>query len=373
MEFTVDKRILQEAVQKTLGIVERKTTIPILSNILIKTDGDSLKIVATDREIGLVANYPAQIYEPGDITINAKKISEMIREMDDDSVLFRTVGDKQAFIKSGSAEYRVQGIPSDDFPEVHMEEEVECFSIPSVTLSRMIRKTFFAATADETRKSLNGAYFKKEGLNCEMVATDGYRMSLVTEVLPEANGKEIGIGGVIIPRKGLLEIRKIFGDKDMPVEMGITGNVLVVKTKDIMLRLSLIDATYPDYSRVIPKDRGVEIHLDRHRFLQSLRRMGVMATEFFSGVALELSDGKMILNSTNPDVGEANEEIEVSYKDGSFTIAYNVHYLIEGIESMDSELISLDMRRDGGPCVIRPLDDDSHVCIVMPLKIKTNW
>lgn len=373
MEFTVDRHVFQEAVQRTLGIVERKTTIQILNNILIKAGDGTVRIVATDREIGLVADYEAQILSGGEITLNAKKLHEMVREMDGDTVLFRTTENNQAHIVSGKAEYRIPGISAEDFPEVRREEDVPFFTLPSKFLRNMVRKTFYAASTDENRTSLNGAFFKKEGRTLEMVATDGHRLALVRQEIPDGRGEAddgIVVEGVIIPRKGLNEIRKMVEDGTGSVDMGIRNHVCVIRKQDSMLRVSLVDAQYPDYRRVIPADTGVAVRVEKKKIMQSLRRMAVMSTEHYSGVIITLREGIMKLNSTNPDLGEANEEIEIDFRDGTFSVGYNIRYLIEGIESIDDDEISFEMRSKGGPGVIRIPDDDTCLGIVMPIKIE---
>lgn len=367
MDFSVDRNVFQEAVQRTLGIVERKTTIPILSNILIRADSTSIRIVATDREIGLVADYEARVSEKGDITVNARKLYEMIREMEGEQIHFTTSGNNQAFLAAEKAEYRIPGIPADDFPDVRREDNIPCFTIPAWLLKGIIKKVFYAASTDETRPSLNGIFFKKEGTICEMVATDGYRLSLVAQALPEEKDDGLSVEGVILPRKGLGEVRKMVDDGEGVVEMGVADHVMVVRKDTSMLRLGLIDAVYPDYRRVVPKDRGASVLIEKHRFLQSLRRMGVMSTELFNGVIISLDKGIMKLNSTNPDVGEANEEVPVDYNDGSISAGFNVRYLIEAVDSMEGETISFEMRSDGGPCVMRVKGTDDHLCIIMPI------
>ncbi|MDD5474946.1 MAG: DNA polymerase III subunit beta [Syntrophales bacterium] len=369
MEFTVDRNVFQEAVQRTLGIVERKTTIPILNNILIKVEDRSLRIVATDREIGLISDYGAEVAEPGEITVNAKKLHEMVREMEGERVFFSSGKNNQVRIVSSKAEFRIPGIQADDFPEVHQEDDVPFFTMPCRFLKNMIRKTFYAASTDETRSSLNGAFFKKDGVNCEMVATDGHRLSLVRGNIPDANEEGNNVEGIIIPRKGLNEIRKMVEDGDGTVEVGIGGHVCVIKKQDSMLRVSLVDAVYPEYNRVIPKDRGIEIVIEKKRIMQSLRRMGVMANELFSGVIITLLEGIIKLNSTNPDVGEANEEIAVDYRDGTFSVGYNVRYLIEAIDSIDDEMVSLELRSGGGAGVVKIPGNDSFMSIIMPITI----
>ncbi|MCK9229510.1 MAG: DNA polymerase III subunit beta [Syntrophales bacterium] len=375
MEFTVDRHVFQEAVQRTLGIVERKTTIQILNNILIKAGDSMIRIVATDREIGLVADYEARILSGGEITLNAKKLHEMVREMDGDTVFFKTTENHQAHIVSGNAEYRMSGISAEEFPEVRLEDDVSFFTLPAKFLRNMILQTFYAASADENRSSLNGAFFKKEGKTCEMVATDGHRLALVRRDIPSDHERiddDSTVEGVIIPRKGLNEIRKMVedGEGTGTVDVGIRNHVCVVRQQGSMLRVSLVDAQYPDYRRVIPKDRGVSVRIEKKKMMQSLRRMAVMSTEHFSGVVITLRDGSMKLNSTNPDLGEANEELDVDFKNGTFSVGYNIRYLIESIEGIDSDVVTFEMRSTGGPGVVRIPDDETYLGIIMPITIQ---
>ena len=369
MEFTVDRGILQEAVQKTLGIVERKTTIAILNNILIQARDGKIRVVATDREIGLIADYDARITEPGDITVAARKLYEMVREMEGDTVNFKTNPNNWVSITCDKVHYRIPGITADDFPEVREDEDVSFFSFPCRLMKEMVGKTYFAMSTDDMRTGMNGAYFLKKGKKMEMVATDGHRLAMITQEIALSEPSDRDVEGIIIPKKGINEIRRLVEEEADSIKFGISNHVCIVKRDGVTLRVSLIDASYPDYGKVIPKDGGTIVKVDRNTMLHSLRRMSVMSTEMFNGVKIHLTDGKMTLNSINPDVGEANDEIEVDYRESPMTVGYNVRYLIDAIEVIEEELISFEMRSNEGPGVIRAAGTDAYCCVVMPIKL----
>jgi DNA polymerase-3 subunit beta len=178
------------------------------------------------------------------------------------------------------------------------------------------------------------------------------------------------IEGIIIPRKGIGEIRKLVENGKEHAEIGVKDGKFVVKLDDVVLRVGLIEDTYPDYRRVVPKDKGIEIRVDKRQLLHALRRMDVMSSERYSGVRIEIADHKMILNSTNPDVGEANDEIDISYEGAGLEIGYNVKYLIDAIEVIDQNLVSFEMRSDEGAGVIRSVGMDNYMCVIMPIKLR---
>ena len=369
MEFTVDRNVFLEAIQRTLGIVERKTTVAVLNNILIQAQSSSIRIVATDREIGLTADYKAQVDEAGEITVAARKLYEMVREMGGERVVFKTNEMGWVTLTCAKVQYRIPGIAAEDFPEVREDENVSFFTLTAQLIKEMVGKTFFATSNDEMRPALSGVFFKKEGSKIEMVATDGHRLAMVSKETGDSAPDGMNVEGIIIPKKGINEIRRLADDGLGSVMIGITDRVCIVKKDGIMLRLSLIDAVYPEYRKVIPKEGGTEVRADRTTMLHSLRRMGVMSSEMFSGVKIRLTEGKMILNSINPEVGEANDEIEVDFSGEPMTVGYNVRYLIDAIEVIDEELISFEMRSNEGPGVIRPAGNDAYLCVVMPIKL----
>ena len=369
MNFLIERNSFLEGIQKTLGVVEKKTTMPILNNILIKTESDQIRIVATDREIGLISYYNAKITTPGEITVPARKLFEMVREIDGDMIDLKVMENNWVNVTCGKVIYKIPGISAADFPEVLDVENVESLRIKCAVLKNIIEKTFFAISNDEMRPSLNGLFLKVMDGKLTVVATDGHRLSVVNVSLDGDAGNYVDIKGIIIPRKGVSEIRKLVEDGEY-VDIRVLDGVCVVRKKDTVLRVSLIDAEYPDYTRVIPKEEGVEIQLDKNQILHSLRRMSVMSTERFSGVKIEVYDQRMVLTSTNPDVGEAKDEIDVSYNGDPLEAGYNVRYLIDAMDPVDENIVSFEVRSGDGPGVIGSAGSRDYTCVVMPVKLR---
>ncbi|MBP8981390.1 MAG: DNA polymerase III subunit beta [Syntrophobacterales bacterium] len=372
MEFHIGRDTFLYGIQKTLGIVERKTTIPILNNILLRTEDDRIKIVATDKEIGLISRYDAKVSVPGDITLSAKKLYEMVREIQGETVHFVKNDQHQVTMTSGKAIYRIPGLPADEYPQVVEVENVPLYRISGPMLAELIRKIVFAVSTDEIRVHLNGAFLETEGAGqdarLKMVATDGHRLAVALGPVGSSGGMELE-KGVIIPRKGLGEIRKIAAE-EQEVEIGCDHGMFIMKTKNLTIKVSLIDAEYPDYRRVIPTEKGASLHFGRDKVLHALRRMSVISNDRYNGVIVTLGKDLMVLNSNNPDVGEANDEIEVSYAgEEEVGVSYNVNYLIDAIEVIDEEEVSMEINVGMKPGVIRGLGNDNYLCIVMPLKL----
>lgn len=372
MEFNVKRELFLSGIQKTLGIVEKKTTMPILSNLLLRVRERKLTIMATDREIGLVADYEADVIREGEITLSARKLFEMVREIQGETIhVF--LGDRDvAVLTCNKAVYRIPGLPADDYPAIAGEEGIPMYGVRGGILKALIRKTAFAMSTDETRRTLNGVFLETEkseaGAWLKMVATDGHRMSLMKAPV-EGNDFIEMEKGVIIPRKGIGEIRRLVEDAAGDIFMGIRQGVLMVRTDHTLLKVSLVDGEYPDYRRVIPAERGILVPLDRDKFLHALRRMSVISSERYNGVIVSVYEGKIVLNSTNPDVGEANDEIEVSYAGEERSTGYNVNYLADAVEVIDDEGVEFEIGSGMKPGVIRAIGDDHYFCIVMPLKL----
>jgi DNA polymerase III subunit beta len=370
MEFKINRNTFLDGIQKTLGIVEKKTTTPILNNVLLKTEFNKLTIIATDREISLISDYDADIAEKGEITISAKKLYEMVREIQGDIVHFSKSANNIVKVTCQRAIYKIPGLPADDFPSVADSQDIECFSIPGSTFKDLINKTAFAMAFDESRKNLNGVLLEtsSDGTNhiWRMVATDGHRLAVAKAVTAEP-GPEM-MKGIIIPRKGLMEIKKLM-DIHENVSVGLHKNMFIVKSDNTILKVNLVDADYPDYKRVIPAEKGVGVTLDKESFLHALKRMNVVSSERYSGVIISFTSGKMTLNSTNLDVGEATEEIDIGYTGEDMDVGFNVNYVIDAVSVINMENIIMEVGVGLKPTLIKPAEGDNYLCIVMPLKI----
>jgi DNA polymerase III subunit beta len=372
MEFNVKRDVFLGGVQRTLGIVDKRTSMPVLNNVLVRAEADRIRIVATDREIGLIADYEAQVVKDGEITLPARKLFEMLREIQGELVHFRKEDTNWVTITCGKVHFRIPGIPAEEFPKIMDDEEVGFIRVDGAMISDMIKKTYFAMSADESRVNLNGVFVRaekdQEAMVMRMVATDGHRLSIASAdpKVEQITGFDKGL---IIPRKGITEIRRLVEDKEGPIELGVKKGMCILKKDGIILKVSLIDAEYPDYKRVVPKDKGTLVELDRGQVLHALRRMSVMASERYSGVRIRFLANKMVLNSINPDVGEASDEIEIQYQDGEIEVGFNVRYLLESIEAVDEEQFTLEIRSGLRPAIVKPAKDSGYMCIVMPLKI----
>jgi DNA polymerase III subunit beta len=372
MEFKIQRDTFLEGIQKTLGIVEKKTTMPILNNVLIRTEKDKIRIVATDKEIVLIADYEAEIITEGNITISARKMYEMIREIQGEDIHVLVNDQNWVTMTSQKVVYKIPGLPADDFPSVFDDlDEGELFKIKASVLQDLIHMSSFAMSVDDMRRNLNGVLFEtgkygdKNGVR--MVATDGHRLAMITMNL---DGAFLELEkGIIIPRKGLGEIRKIVEGKSDDVLFGVRRGMCIVKVDGTVLKVSLIDADYPDYNRVIPKEKGVIVDFEKGTVLRALKRMNVISSERYSGVVLTVTENKMVLNSTNPDVGEAKDEIDVSYQEQEMAIGFNVKYLIDAIEVIEGERVAFELGQGMKPGIIKPVGNDNFVCIIMPLKI----
>ncbi|MBU0575587.1 MAG: DNA polymerase III subunit beta [Proteobacteria bacterium] len=372
MEFNVKREIFLTGIQKTLGIVEKKTTMPILSNLLLRAADDRLTIIATDREIGLVADYEAEIIQGGEITLSARKLHEMVREVQGEKIHVVKNERDMVMITCNKAVYRIPGIPADDYPVVAGQEEIPQCRIKGGILKELIRRTAFAMSTDETRKTLNGVFLETEKSAetsmIRMVATDGHRLALMKIDTGEKDFLDLE-KGVIVPRKGIGEIRRLVDEEIGDMSMGIGKGMLMIKTDHTLLKVSLIDGEYPDYSRVIPVGKGLVVTLEKDKFMHALRRMSVISSERYNGVIITISEGRLVMNSTNPDVGEANDEIDISYSGEERSTGYNVTYLADAVEVIDEGQVEFEIGAGMKPGVVRSIGNENYFCIVMPLKL----
>ena len=372
MEFNIKRDLFSVGIQKTLGIVEKKTTMPILSNLLLRAGQNRVTIMASDREIGLVADYEAEVLRDGEITLSARKLHEMVREIQGETIHVIKNERDMVILTCNKVTYRIPGIPADDYPVVADQEDIPFYKVNGAILKELIRKTAFAMSIDEMRKTLCGVLMETEKVGedfwIRMVATDGHRLSMMKTDTGEKDFLTME-KSVIIPRKGLVEIRRLVEDEPGDVFLGVRQGMCIVKTDHTLLRVSLVDGEYPDYRRVIPAEKGVILGIEKDKLLHTLRRMSVISSEKYNGVIMTLSEDKIVLNSNNPDVGEANDEIDVVYVGEGKSVGYNVTYLADAIDVIDEEQITFEVGEGMKPGIIRAVGNENYFCIVMPLKL----
>lgn len=381
MEFIIKRDVFLDAIQKTLGIAEKKTTLPLLNNILISTEEGRIKVIATDREIGLVARYDCNVITGGSITLLARKLYELVRECQGDDV--HVVIDEQnvATLSCMRAVFRMYGLPADNYPSVVDDYQIESRTVSNEIMRALISRTSYAASNDEARKNLNGVFLKiaPEGKvnSAVMVSTDGHRLALMKKAVSSGDWSAWE-KGVIIPKKGLMEIKKLLEgggaglNMSHEVQIGLDHGMMTVKRDSTLLRVSLIAEKYPNYARVIPSEWESTVTFKRDDVMHALRRMSVLASDDHNGVIIKFRQNLMILNSANQDLGDANEVLDVTYDGEEMEVGFNVSFLISALEVIDEEDVVFRLGGTKKASMVMAAGSDDYQGIVMPLRLEQN-
>ena len=365
MEFRIAKTEFLRGLRLAQGIADRKSTMPMLANVLLRTQGkNQLLVAATDLNVSLTAELKCTVATEGGITLAAKNLYELIANAPGEEVSLKKADNHWAEIKSGKVTYRIVGMPDRDFPKVPDHREATYSTVESAVLREMVERTLFSVCNDETRFHLNGVYFESDGSKCRMVSTDGHRLSKVERTI--ANGPKLS-AGVIIPKKGLLEIRRVL-DAGPSCKLAIKTPHLFLVQEDIAIAVKLIDAQFPPYEQVIPKDHKRIITVDRVRFIDALKRAQLMSSET-RGVKVATTKEVMTITSDNPDLGEVREEVDAEYNGEPIAIGFNPKYVVELLGQMASDQITIALGGELDPGLIRPVSGDEYLGVVMPMRI----
>lgn len=374
MEFTINRETFLNGIQKTLGIVETKSSVPILQNILIRTmEGDErIEIMADNREIGVRGDYDASVIKPGQLTLPAKKLNELIKELEGETIHIAVKGKRSCVITCNKAVCKINGMDASDYPSAMDIEDCNFFTMSPVLLDDMSKKVIYAAAKDDARKNLSGVAMQKIYIDSlpamRLCATDGSRLAVcVAENFDDT--LQIPNDGVIIPRKGFMEIRKILDDADGNVRIGFAKGSCIVEAGRVTLRVGLIDNTYPDISRVIPSENAegiLNLTVPREAILHSLRRMAV----YGDACSMDINAGSIHFEANDPNIGEIKDEIEIVDLDAAITriIKFNIRFLLEAIEALNEKKITLSLYDNNGPCVVHGEFDKNYTALVMPLR-----
>jgi len=376
MKLRIARDELLMGLQRVQGVVEKRNTMPILSNILVeaKTD-DTVDIVATDLEIGLRGMYKAKVEARGSATLGARKLYEILKELPDGD-LDLTIGDNHwATIQSGKSQFKIVGLPSSEYPALPAIDREGLTPLTGAGLLELIRKTLFAVGDNDARYILNGLLVtlacsdKKTILR--LVGTDGHRLAVAEqELAPPGKDapKEIK---AIIPKKAAHEIRRLLEEGDSEPLLGFTKNLMIFRKSGLLLTSRLMEGNYPNYQQVIPKEKdpATRVTADRAGLEGALRRVGVLSRDKTNAVKITFTTGKMTLFSNNPDLGEATEELSVKYTGESLTTGFNARYMLDVLSVMDGDAVSLQMDASLSPCLIREVGNAGFTCVVMPIKV----
>jgi DNA polymerase-3 subunit beta len=372
MKVTVERSQLLRALGHVHRVVEKRNTIPILSNVLIGADVGGMRLKATDLDIEVVETLPADVGQEGATTAPAHVIYDIVRKLPEGAQLsLETTGESgQMVLRSGRSRFNLQTLPETDFPDITAGEMPHRFTLPAGELKRLIDKTQFAVSTEETRYYLNGIYFhtlEADGRALlRAVATDGHRLARVEMPAPAGAA---GMPGVIVPRKAVAEIQKLLEGGDETAEVELSATKIRVTVGQVVLTSKLIDGTFPDYGRVIPSGNDKRLVVDKASFAMSVDRVSTISSERGRAVKLSMADGRMTLAVTNPDSGSATEEIDVDYDASPLDIGFNARYLLDITQQLDSDTALFKLADPGSPTVVQDREGASALYVLMPMRV----
>ncbi len=372
MKVSIERATLLKAVSQAQSVVERRNTIPILANVLIEAEGDTVTFRATDLDIEVLDRAPAQVERAGATTVSAVTLHEIVRKLPD-GALVQLADDSAAgrlTVTAGRSNFNLATLPKEDFPVMASSEYATNFSAKAETLRKLFDKSKFAISTEETRYYLNGVYMhvsdSEEGRVLRCVATDGHRLARIDAPVPE--GAE-AMPGVIVPRKTVGELRKLLDDDDMDIAVSVSETKVRFATPDITLTSKVIDGTFPDYSRVIPTGNTRRLEVDATEFAKAVNRVATVSSERSRAVKLQLDEDRLVLSVNAPDSGAAEEELAVAYGDEPLEIGFNAKYLLEIASQVDRENAVFMFNSSGDPTLMREGSDTSAVYVVMPMRV----
>ncbi len=375
MDFEIDKREFVKGLGLMQSVAGRRTTLPILSHILLEWEKDSLCLTGTDLETGIREELTAKIHQGGKASVSAKKIFEIVKELPEETIHIKKKENQWITIQCGKSVFNLAGLDPEEFPSLPTYSDESFSQVSTNLMKEMIEKTVFAASSEESRYHLNGILIsqskKGEREILRRVATDGHRLSLLERESQMIRGIEKGI---IIPKKGVLEIKKIIGDRDGAEEMKVYFDQThgFFKMGKSLMVIRLIDGEFPEYEQVIPKGNDKRVLMEKGKMYASLRRVSTMASERVEGIKFLVKKNFVELSSYHQDFGDAKEEVEVSYEGPSLEIGFNARYLMEALSVMDMEDVVMELKDEGSPGILKPqsvTEPSNQLCIIMPMRI----
>ena len=378
MEFKIDRDPFLKSISKAYSITDKGSNMPILSTVLISTKGDSIDIFATDLEISSQENIPAEVLSEGSTAIPCKKLLEIIRESSGNKFYIKEEENQRIFISDGNTEFKLASLPAEEFIITSEPENLKFSTIEASELRDMIKKTIYnLSTVEDMGYKFSGIFVQKkekgQDVFLRFVSTDGSRLSLIDKKVQGIEEMELG-EGIFVPKKGMIEINKI-AQEGGPVSIGLGNKDFIVKKENRTLIIRLLDVKFPNYEGAIPKDEDIKfsIKIQKDRFIDALRRMLIFTTDAYKSVILLIKNDKIELMSSNIEVGEARESIDIEYEKGQLEedmkIAFNPRFFIDAVQPMESDFITLSFIDKDKACIIRGNEDPFYLSIIMPMRI----
>ena len=374
MKFTIARAELQKGLARIQAIVEKRNSMPILANVLIearrKGKQADVQLSATDLEVGIRGTHAAEVETSGGVTVSAKKLFEIVRELPDEPIQLSTTDNQYLELRCARSRFVLAGTAPEEYPTLPEFVPGRTVRIQAAVLSTMIERTMYATSLDETRYNLNGVYFEvlRDTGKIRMVATDGHRLSYVDRAVgPDAEGLA---SGVIIPRKGLAELKRLVDEEDADeVELAFEGSNGLARRGGVTLVMRLIEGEFPNYRQVVPKAATNRLVIATEPFAHALRRVAILSAERSRAVRLQLAEGRLVMSTSNPDLGEAQEELDVDYVGAELTVGFNARYLIDALAVTHAKEVQLGLQDEMSPMQLQPTDDLDTLAIVMPMRL----
>ncbi len=372
MKVTVERAELLKSLSHVHRVVERRNTIPILANVLIRADRSKLSFKATDLDLEVIETIAAEVAPGGVTTVPAHMFYEIVRKLPEGTqIALEATGDRAVLtIRAGRSRFTLQTLPESDFPDIAAGDMTHKFTLPAADLKRLIDKTQFAISTEETRYYLNGIYLHTAGTGkstlLRAVATDGHRLAQVELAAPAGAD---GMPGIIVPRKTVNEVQRLIEDANGEVTVELSQAKIRFTLGEVVLTSKLIDGTFPDYGRVIPLGNDKILEVEKKDFEQAVDRVSTIASERGRAVKLSLSGGRLVLSVTNPDSGSATEEFEVVYEADPIDIGFNSRYLLDIAAQIEGDTAVLKLADPGSPTLIQDKDAKGALYVLMPMRV----
>lgn len=365
MKFQVQRETLLKPVQAVMGVVERRQTMPVLSNILVVAEKGELRLTGTDLEVELVASIPLDAAADGEVTVPGRKLLDILKAMPDDAMLDFALDKDRLVIRSGKSRFTLATLAAAEFPLIEDINSQSSFDIAQGTLKTLLDRTSFSMAQQDVRYYLNGLMLELRDTILRAVATDGHRLALYdVEAQVGGNNQQ-----VIVPRKGILELQRLLDDSDNTVKLDVGSNHIRLEMDGLRFTSKLIDGRFPDYERVIPQGGDKALLMDRQLLREALGRTAILSNEKYRGIRLMLTKGAMKIQAHNPDQEEAEEELELDYSGEDLEIGFNVTYLMDALGAVQGSEVTLGLSDSNSSCLVEEPGNASARYVVMPMRL----
>jgi len=365
MKFTAAREALLKPLQAVIGVVERRQTMPILSNVLLIAKDGQLAVTATDLEVELVAQVEVDVESDGEITVSGRKLLDICKALPEGCEIKLNLSGEKLGVRAGRSKFNLVTLPAAEFPVVDDIKAGQTITVAQDSLGRLIEKTHFSMAQQDVRYYLNGMLLETGAKHLRAVATDGHRLALCQVAL---DNDALEAQQVIVPRKGVLELQRLMDGKgDLNIELG--ANHIRIQLEGIRFTSKLIDGRFPEYDRVIPKESSNELKADRSEFRAALQRTAILSNEKYRGIRLVIRDSGVVLQAHNPEQEEAEEELSVDYTGEDIEIGFNVNYLLDALNAVEGDAVTLSVQDSNSSCLIREPGNEDCTFVVMPMRL----